>query len=324
METQIGIIVDQVREHVPAGVPLDLIALGADVRFAASQLIEDWDPEEFSTLPLEPLEELTETIMEKDPSELIQQYQLSQPDAETLGPALLTYTRLARALKLDHLLITDTNLRNGLLQEMASGEAWLKEFQDQVIGPVLERGRHFDFDESHALHVGKLARMLFQQMAGRHELEMHYETILYVAAVLHEIGLHIKSTSYHKHSMYLIRNSELFGIGPTNLQLISQVARYHRRASPKQSHKSFMALDRDQRVAVCKLAAILRIAVSLDASRTQRIDSIQVAESNSSLVISTSDVHDLTHEQLALQQSGALFEETYGLKVIFSIRRGEG
>ena len=324
MEAQIGIIVDQVREHVPAGVPLDLIALGADVRFAASQLIEDWDPEEFSTLPLEPLEELTERIMEKDPSELIQQYQLSQPDAETLGPALLAYTRLARALKLDHLLITDTNLRNGLLQEMASGEEWLREFQDQVIGPVLERGRHFDFDESHALHVGKLARMLFQQMADRHELEMQYETILYVAAVLHEIGLHIKSTSYHKHSMYLIRNSELFGIGPTNLQLISQVARYHRRASPKQSHKSFMALDRDQRVAVCKLAAILRIAVSLDASRTQRIDSIQVVESNSSLVISTSDVHDLTHEQLALQQSGALFEETYGLKVIFSISRGEG
>ncbi len=323
METQIGNIVDQVREHVPADVPLDVIVLGADVRFAASQLIEDWNPEEFATLPLEDLEELTERIMEKDPSELIQQYQLSQPDAETLGPALLAYTRLARALELDHLVITNTNLRNGLLQEMASGEAWLREFQDQVIGPVLERGRHFDFDEAHALHVARLARVLFQQTADLHELEMHYETILYVAAVLHEIGLYVKDTSYHKHSMYLIRNSELFGIGPTNLQLISQVARYHRRASPKQSHKPYMTLGRDQRVAVCKLAAILRIAVALDASRTQRIASIQVLQSNASLVISTSDVHDLTHEQLALHQSGTLFEETYGLKVLFSIARQE-
>ncbi len=323
METQIGTIVDQVREHVPVGVSLDLIALGADVRFAAGQLIKNWNPEEFATLPLEQLEELTERIMERDPSELAQQYQLSQPDAETLGPALLAYTRLARALDLEHLVVTNTNLRNGLLQEMASGEAWLREFQDQLIGPVLERGRHFDFDESHALHVAGLARVLFQQMADLHELERHYETILYVAAVLHEIGLYIKDTSYHKHSMYLIRNSELFGIGPTNLQLISQVARYHRRASPKQSHKPYMTLDRDQRVAVCKLAAILRLAVALDASRTQRISSIQAHQTNDSLVISTSDVHDLTHEQLALHQSDALFEETYGLKALFSITRHE-
>lgn len=323
METQIGTIVDQVREHVPVGVSLDLIALGADVRFAAGQLIKDWDPEEFATLPLEQLEDLTERIMERDPSELAQQYQLSQPDAETLGPALLAYTRLARALDLEHLAVTNTNLRNGLLQEMASGEAWLREFQDQLIGPVLERGRHFDFDESHALHVARLARVLFQQMVDLHELERHYETILYVAAVLHEIGLYVKDTSYHKHSMYLIRNSELFGIGPTNLQLISQVARYHRRASPKQSHKPYMTLDRDQRVAVCKLAAILRLAVALDASRTQRISSIQAHQTNDSLVISTSDVHDLTHEQLALHQSDALFEETYGLKALFSITRHE-
>jgi exopolyphosphatase/guanosine-5'-triphosphate,3'-diphosphate pyrophosphatase len=317
METQITQIVEHVRLHAPEGELLDLVALGADVRFAARELIEDWDPEQLTRLPLEPLTELTEQIMEMDPAQLVQQYQLSHPDAETLGPALLAYTRLGRALGLDHLLVTNTNLRNGLLQEMASGETWLREFLDQVIGPVLERGRHFDFDEAHALHVGKLARMLFQQMLDRHQLDLRYETILYIAAVLHEIGLFISSTSYHKHSMYLISNSELFGIGPTNLKLIAQVARYHRRASPKQSHRQYRVLDREQRVVISKLAAILRIAVALDASRSQRINSVSVSQANGSLLIATGDVDDLTHEQLALEQSGALFEETFGLPVIF-------
>jgi exopolyphosphatase/guanosine-5'-triphosphate,3'-diphosphate pyrophosphatase len=324
METQIGRIVDQVREHVPEDVPLDLVALGADVRFAASQLIKDWQPTQLSILPLDALVELTEKIMETPATELVQQYQLSQPDAETLGPALLTYSRLASALNVDHLLVTNINLRDGLLQEMASGEVWLREFQHQVIGPLLERGRQFDFDEPHALHVGMLARSLFHQMADQHGLDMRYETILYIAAVLHEIGVFISSTSYHKHSLYLIRNSELFGIGPTNLELIAQVARYHRRASPKQSHKRYMALDRDQRVVVSKLASILRIAVALDASRSQNIHSIQVARSNGKLVVSTDDVNDLTLEQLALQQSGTLFEETYGVPVILSVSMETG
>ncbi len=322
METQIAQIVEHVRLHAPEGDSLDLVALGADVRFAARELTENWDPEQLTRLPLELLSELTEQIMEKDPTELAQQYQLSQPDAETLGPALLAYTRLGRALGLDHLLVTNTNLRNGLLQEMASGETWLREFLDQVIGPVLERGRHFHFDEAHALHVGSLARKLFHKMLDHHQLDPRYETILYVAAVLHEIGLFINSTSYHKHSMYLIRNSELFGIGPTNLELIALVARYHRRASPKQSHRQYRVLDREQRVVVSKLAAILRIAVALDASRNQRIHSVNVSEANGSLVICTSDVDDLTHEQLTLEESGSLFKETYGLPVLFSAGTG--
>ena len=77
-------------------------------------------------------------------------------------------------------------------------------------------------------------------------------------------------------------------------------------------------LDRDHRVAVSKLAAILRIAVALDASRHQNIHTIRCAQNDETLIISTSDSADLSLEQLALQQSSDLFEETFGMKLLLS------
>ena len=71
----------------------------------------------------------------------------------------------------------------------------------------------------------------------------------------------------HKHSLYLIRNSEVFGLGKRNLLLVALVARYHRRASPQPMHEGYATLTRDERVTVAKLAALLRVAVALDESR---------------------------------------------------------
>lgn len=322
METQIGRIVNQVRQHLPGDVPVDLVALGGDVRFVVAQLLPPQQPGELASISVEQLSQLTDTVLEMTVEQLAQKYQLTQPDAETLGPALLTYVHLARALMLDNIFASNINLRDGLLAEMAAGHSWSQEFEDQVIGSVMELGRRFSFDQAHALHTAKLAKSLFRLLEGEHKLEARFQTILSIAAMLHEIGQFVSSRGYHKHTMYLINNSELFGIGQTNLQMISLVTRYQRRASPKPSHKDYMALSRDQRVAVAKLAAILRVAIALDTSRTQRIANLLVDKPNGQLVISTPDVDDLSDEQLALKQNGSLFEETYGMPVRFTTSPG--
>ena len=100
--------------------------------------------------------------------------------------------------------------------------------------------------------------------------------------------------------------------------LIALVARYHRRASPQPKHEGYENLDRDERVAVAKLAAILRIAITLDASRSQRIRNLKTTITEQQLVITTSDSQDLSLEQLAITEQGNLFNETFGMKVLLS------
>ena len=116
--------------------------------------------------------------------------------------------------------------------------------------------------------------------------------------------------------MYLIQNSELFGLSRRDLRLVAQVARYHRRAAPKPSHTGYASLSREERVIVSKLASILRVADGLDRSYSQRIHELTCEIKRDRLIISVPGVEDLSLEQIALKQSCGLFEDTYGISVL--------
>ncbi|MCO6456865.1 MAG: HD domain-containing protein [Pirellulaceae bacterium] len=315
MEQQIDNVVSQILERLPEGGDVQMIALGGDVRFAIRHIQPDWDRSQKTRLPVESLEELTGRLLRLSPDSIAHKFHLSFPEAETVGPALLAYARLARALRLDNILVTNTNLRDGLLQELAAPASWSEEFRAQILRSAVNLGRKYEFDEMHGSHVADLASKLFTAMQEEHQLDRRFEVLLSVAALLHAIGNYVSNRSMHKHSMYLIRNSELFGLGRRDLLLVSLIARYHRRASPQPMHEGYSTLGRDDRVAVAKLAGILRVAIALDDSRSRRIRQLFCRTVDNRLVISIPDVDDLSLEQLALKQSGSLFEETYGLQV---------
>lgn len=321
MENHIERHVEEIVHNIPRETAVELIALGGDVRFAAAQLLPDWPADSLARLPFDAFSAFTDEMLSLTEDELVQRYHLTYPDAETLGPALLAYWQLARGLDLAHILVSNVNLRDGLLNELALQGRWSKDFNEQIVRSALALGRKFAFDEEHAVQVARLSRQLFHQLRDEHELDDRYELILYVAALLHEIGQFVSTAGYHKHSMYLIRNSELFGLSKNDLLLVALVARYHRRASPKSNHEGYAMLSREQRIAVSKLAAMLRVADSLDHSHSGRVQEIRCRREKSRLVITVPHVDDLSLEQLALQQKGTLFEEIFGLQVLLRTGR---
>ncbi len=322
IERVVAQIVAQIREHVPNDSPLEMVAIGGDVRFAAANLIENFDKQSLATLSVEALNTFTRQVLRMSEDEIVQRFGMSFQDAETVAPALLCYLLLARSFEQTDISVADTNLRDGLLQDLAIRDIWTADFRSQIVRSAISLGRRFDFDEKHARQVATLSRKLFTDLQAEHQLEPRMELLLYLAALLHEIGLYINVRSNHKHAMYLIRNSELFGLSRKDVLLVALVARYHRRSSPLPQHEGYANLDRTDRVGVSKLAAILRLAIALDDSRSQRINDIQCRQENKRLIITPSGVEDVSLEQLALRQSGTLFEEVYGMPVqIRSSRR---
>ncbi|HHK41546.1 MAG TPA: HD domain-containing protein, partial [Planctomycetaceae bacterium] len=251
----------------------------------------------------------------------VQRYHLAYPDAETLGPTLLAYLTLARRFNLEELWVSDVNLRDGVLQEMALGDVWTEDFRRQVIRFALTLARRYHVDEQHARQTAELARRLFQHLAPLHRLESRYGLVLYLAALLHEIGAYVNHRSLHKHTMYLIRNSEMFGLGQKDQLLVALVARYHRRASPQPSHEGYSTLGREDRITVSKLAAILRIAIALDESRSGRVQELSCEIDDDRVIIYLHGVEDLALEQLAVRQQGTLFDEIFGRSVL--LRRAQ-
>jgi len=318
MENQIGRFVHQAVQQVSTSdeSPVEIVVLGSDCRFAAGQLVPNQVEESLPTIPLESFEEFVDVMFRLPIDEIVHDYHLTYPDAEALAPALLTVLSFARSLGTKKIRISNVNLRDGLLQEMANQGVWSEDFTDQVLNSALDIGHHYAVNENHATHVAHLAGLLFDAMNSQHRLENRYRVMLKLAAMLHEIGLFVGIASYHKHTMYLIQNSELFGLSRRDLQLVAQVARYHRRASPSPNHSGYARLSREDRVIVSKLASILRVAAALDRSYSQRIRELTCEIKRDRLIISVPGVEDLSLEQIALKQSCSLFEETYGISIL--------
>ena len=140
--------------------------------------------------------------------------------------------------------------------------------------------------------------------------------MLEIAAILHDMGQYVNNRQHHKHSYYIISNSQMPGISPKELHEIAVIARYHRRGLPKESHIEYMALPPEKRVEVNKLASILRIADALDRSNSHKIKNIKVAYDDEKLTITTNASFDLTLERMEVRNKGDLFTEVFGLRVV--------
>ncbi|NNE99857.1 MAG: Ppx/GppA family phosphatase, partial [Pyrinomonadaceae bacterium] len=135
---------------------------------------------------------------------------------------------------------------------------------DLKLRDVFAIGRRFGYEENHALQVATMAEKIFDELAPIYDLKRHQRTWLSAAALLHDVGYHISHEAHHKHSLYLIKHSEMTGFSEDEKAIIANVARYHRKALPKSSHFYYTSLEKDERETVDKLSSILRLADGLD------------------------------------------------------------
>lgn len=307
--------VEQIRGSIPVAKPLVMVALGADTRFAVSLLHPEWDRQSLIAVSTEELGNLVSQLAGLSIEDLVKRHHLSYEEAETIRPALLITVRLAQAFHLRRLFVADVNLRSGLLAEMDAGGNWADEFKRQIVSSTLETARRYQVDMAHAQHVCAYAMDLFAFLRKLHDFSTRDEMILTVAALLHETGRFVSTSAHHKHAWYLMRNSEIFGLGTREIELAAQVARYHRRSVPKPSHSAYMQLRRADRLTVSKLAAILRVANALDCLKSRRRIGIKIKEHEGSLILMTDAFTNLPILQQRTASRADLFEQMYGLRI---------
>jgi exopolyphosphatase/guanosine-5'-triphosphate,3'-diphosphate pyrophosphatase len=115
---------------------------------------------------------------------------------------------------------------------------------------------------------------LFDQLQPLHKLGAEARELIEYGALLHDIGWHISREGHHKHSMYLIRHGGLKNFTNEEVATIANIARYHRKASPKTSHRQFAKLSARARRVVRIGAALLRLADGLDRSHGSVVSSV--------------------------------------------------
>ena len=142
---------------------------------------------------------------------------------------------------------------------------------------VLQTGRSFGINEFHARTVSKLALDLFDSAKKEklHDLGDMERELLEYSAFLHDIGSHISFQNHHEHSYYIIRNSNLLGFNPREINIMANIARFHRKKLPRMRNSKIPELSREDRTLMRKLAAFLRLAESLDRRHTALIEQVR-------------------------------------------------
>ena len=317
LRQQIANVVADVQRSLPMQLVQSFVLVGQDARFAAEQAGQPAATGDVHAVDAAAFEAVVEQCSRSTPEELARKHGLPLASAQRLTPALLIHSALRKATGVEHLVVCDAAMLDGLLLDIARearGEEDT-EFAESVVRSAKTLGEKFRYDRAHADHVAHLCMRLFDELADEHALGPRHRLLLRVGAVLHEVGRFVSSRAHHKHSFYLVANSEVFGLSRAELRLAALVARYHRRARPRDSHLDYIKLPREDRIAVRKLASLLRVADALDRGHSQQARDIRFERGPDELVICVDGAVDLTLERRAMTEKADLFEDTFGLRV---------
>ena len=244
---------------------------------------------------------------------------LDEKRADIIPAGIVILSTIFEQLEFAEMTISGYALREGIILDSINKDL-PDEKQNLSINirskSVEQLARSCNFDYNHCCHVATLSEQIFNQLNQLHQLPNNYKEYLSVAAKLHDIGFHIAHSKHHKHSQYIIVNSELLGYNENEIRSIACIARYHRKSHPKTSHDEFMLLPKEWRNIVNKLSGILRIADALDRTHTSLVNNIKIQLSQNYVTLTVdNDLQEIEIELWSFDRKKQLFEDVFNRKV---------
>ena len=132
------------------------------------------------------------------------------------------------------------------------------------------------------------------------------------------MGHYVSDLSHHKHSGYLVANSDMPGFTNRERDLIANLCRYHRKSLPTARHVDHRSLNDEDAQALLRLIPLLRMADSLDRSHNQRIQSMECRIEEGRVTLQLVSPVDIDLEQWAAERAGDVFRQIYGRPVELS------
>ncbi len=246
---------------------------------------------------------------------------LSPQRSEIIVAGAAIVNAVMKHLEVDRLRVHDGGIRDGLLLTMI-GDVFQNADADEARGrmrSVRQFAASCNYERRHCYHVARLTLQIYDQLvaraAGKNDpwAEPSSRTLLEAAAILHDVGYHINYDKHHLHSYHLIIHSDLAGFSRREIEIIANVARYHRGSEPKSSHPPYAALSKPDRELVRKLSGILRLADGLDRTHMQNVRSVDMRFAGDAVTLALDADRDPAVDVWGSERKGALFAAEFGL-----------
>ncbi|MFN0202002.1 MAG: HD domain-containing protein [Bacteroidia bacterium] len=267
---------------------------------------------------------LPSTLAERQATEGID---VMRAEMIVLGVALLHY--VFRELEIPEMMISTQALKEGVLNRyIREKKIRLSQYlgaSDSNIraSAILKLAKKYQYEEEHCVKVSELASILFDELQAQHQLGRTEKELLKYAAILHDIGKFIQTSSHHKHGQYIIANSNIAGFTTAELLLISNLVRYHRKSPPKNDHLPYQMLAPKDKKTVQVLAAILRIAANLDIGNRNLVHHLRISLSPEKILIEAQANQEIEIEIKAATEVSDMLAQVLARKVEIRQRVGK-
>ena len=238
--------------------------------------------------------------------------------AEIISAGAIVYAELLERCHLPGFRYSALGLRDGILAQMAaeydrstrSGRTIESERWESIKRAV----QHYGVDLQHALHVRESALLLFSALKSVHQLPPDYLEWLSAAAMLYEVGDYVNRNGHHRHTYYIISNSEILGYTAHERRIIAAIARYLGKSRPVPEDTPMSNLSPEERENVTKASALLRLARALNLGRTQAVAHVAIAARSGSvsMKLTPRGKASVDLELWAIEKDRAYFREVFG------------
>ncbi|NEO68551.1 Ppx/GppA phosphatase family protein [Moorena sp. SIO3H5] len=256
--------------------------------------------------------------------------EMSERRSEIIVAGAIILLEAMKLLGMESLIICGQSLREGLIVDWMLTHGLIEDrlrYQDEVRErSVLAVAGKYQVNLDYSQRVADFALSLFEQTQGKlHNWGTQARELLWAAAILHNCGVYISHSAHHKHSYYLIRHAELLGFLEPEIEIIANLARYHRKSPPKKKHENYNNLaNQEHRLLVSQLSALLRLAIALDRRQIGAIRQVKSDYRSDDKALHLYLVPAFANDDCALElwnldYKKSVFEEEFGVKVVASL-----
>jgi exopolyphosphatase/guanosine-5'-triphosphate,3'-diphosphate pyrophosphatase len=276
------------------------------------------------TIDVERLRQATKIIMESTRAERARMHGIDEKRVDQIVAGAMLIDVMVKDLGIERVRVSPNALREGMvvyfIRQNYERLEVVSSYSDVRHRSVYEIGHRFGWDQKHVQHVTAIALQLFDVCRPLHRLDRHARELLEYASLLHDIGYYISRSSHHKHSLYLIKQADWAGFQPYEIDVMANVARYHRRSLPKDRHSAYRRLADEHKRLVERLGAFLRLANGLDRSHFQNVEQLEMELDGDELRILIRTKSDPQLEVWGGSRASDLFTKTFGIDVRISAK----
>jgi exopolyphosphatase / guanosine-5'-triphosphate,3'-diphosphate pyrophosphatase len=204
-------------------------------------------------------------------------------------------------------------VRDGIIADLAARGVGreLSQLSREQRAMVEGMARRYGVSLKHARHVACLAHRLFEILHPLHQLPPPAGKLLEAASFLHDIGHFVSGTGHHKHSAYLVANSDMPGFTDRERLTIAALCRFHRKSMPQTRHAAYQVLDGESKRTVVNLTPLLRMADALDRGHDQKVRDVNSVMRDGTINLLVQSDEDADLEIWAAAEAAKTFREVY-------------